>query len=150
MLWISIIIRRAARGCNPRIYSLDTRCIELSSPDASSSSGKLLAVAIRVRVRLENHSSSAPITQKHHRPSTQSKRKKTLTTVHPDPSFAYSEQFAKPVLPDCVTEDACMHPVFVCSAIWFAVIRFTPSMMSISPPLGQAASGPEVQKPGQT
>ena len=70
-------------------------------------------------------------------------------------SVAVELQFVPDDTPDCaLVSFTPKHPSgpFVCSEYWFVVTRLTVSMMSISPPAGQATAGLEsvVQMLGQT
>lgn len=61
---------------------------------------------------------------------------------------AATEQLLPPDVPVSSVPVAARHPGSVCSAIWLKVIRFTPSIMSISPLFGQSL--PFVQMLGHT
>lgn len=118
-------------------HSLDTGGIKLCSPDTSAIARKRLSVAVRRLLNLSKYvlclvrRSDAEDTKKR-------------TTVQPEET----EQSLPPDSPVSSVPFAARQPLCVCSAIWLYVMRFTPSMMSISPFVGQLL--PLVQILGHT
>ena len=55
-------------------------------------------------------------------------------------------QLVLPILPDICLPEVMLHPLEVWRVAWSVLARLTPSMMSISPSLGQL--GPTSQKAG--
>ena len=54
--------------------------------------------------------------------------------AHPE---SFEQSVVLPTVPDIVADEEEAQPDSECSAIWLAVTRLTPSMMSISPCSGQ-------------
>jgi hypothetical protein len=70
-----------------------------------------------------------------------------VLVLQPVPASSWL-QFVVTVVPVFKPELLTLHPAAVCSVMVSVVSAFTPSMISISPLLGQL--GPNIQKAGQT